>query len=268
MQKLITAHRQQIQIEESRYLITKSQKEMRQQDMRNTAKKISDILHRQEQKKNELERGMSKMEKLKAESLWDTEALEAWEDTLKKRDEDNERLKKFTQEDERKMSEMEAKRRNCQMDLISRKKIFDQMVTEIMNFEQITERMVKTFRSLKDQRDILIKHWKETVQNLKQRDDDINRTSNEIFAANDIISRKKAYLDEQNQFLKNEQNNNKELELEIAECRAIASRFKRQLDDINQTIALRQNEVRTFNFNIRILFFHYHFFFCFLTEFY
>lgn len=227
-----------------------------QQDMRNTAKKISDILHRQELKKNELERGMSKMEKIKAESLWDTEALEAWEDTLKKRDEDNERLKKFTQEDERKLSELEARRRNCQMELIDRKKIYDRMVTEIMNFEQVTERMAKMFRSLKDQRDILIKHWKETVQNLKQRDDDINRASNEIIAADDIISRKKAYLDEQNQFLKNEQNNNKELEMEIAECSAIASRFRRQLVDINQTIALLQSEVRTFNFITRMLVLH------------
>lgn len=229
---------------------------MMQQDMRNTAKKISDILHRQELKKNELERGMSKMEKIKAESLWDTEALEAWEDTLKKRDEDNERLKKFTQEDERKLSELEARRRNCQMELIDRKKIYDRMVTEIMNFEQVTERMAKMFRSLKDQRDILIKHWKETVQNLKQRDDDINRASNEIIAADDIISRKKAYLDEQNQFLKNEQNNNKELEMEIAECSAIASRFRRQLVDINQTIALLQSEVRTFNFITRMLVLH------------
>lgn len=85
-------------------------------------------------------RCLAKIEKLKGETSWDSEALNAWEEALKKRDEDNELLQKFAKEDERKIHDLEAKRRNLQGEVVEKRKCVDRIVTEITSREQVVEK--------------------------------------------------------------------------------------------------------------------------------
>lgn len=112
-------------------------------EVKTLKKKIGEVLDRQEAKRNDLGRAIAKLDKLKTEMTWDAEAIKAWEESLKKRDDDNERLKQFTKEDEKKLHELETKRKNCQTEVIERKKVFDRMVTEIIGYEQLMERSGK-----------------------------------------------------------------------------------------------------------------------------
>ncbi|KAJ8979530.1 hypothetical protein NQ317_017678 [Molorchus minor] len=116
-QKLITAHRQQLRALEHQYQITKAEKEGLEQETKQTMKELRASEEREEKKKYELEKGVAKAEKLKQETDWDVEALAAWEEALKKRDEDNELIKKFSQEDERKYNELEARRQLLQLEV-------------------------------------------------------------------------------------------------------------------------------------------------------
>lgn len=117
-----------------------AEKEKYEQDIKLFVKKISEIKERQLIKKNQLERNVIKLEKLKSETDWDSEALKAWEETLKKRDDDNELLKKFSKQDDRKYHELEAKRQNLEVEYTSRKQTMDKMVCDLINYERILER--------------------------------------------------------------------------------------------------------------------------------
>lgn len=118
----------------------KSQKEVTERQIEINNKTIADIEKRQEVKRNDLGKCLIKVEKLKAETSWDSEAVKAWEEALKKRDEDNEMLKKFAREDERKTHELEAKRKSLQSDVIERQKCIERIVTDIVSREQMIER--------------------------------------------------------------------------------------------------------------------------------
>lgn len=136
----MTAYTQQLQTETNNYLSAKSAKEVAEHQIQANAKTIADIEARQETRRNDLARCLVKIEKLKSETSWDSEALAAWEDALKKRDEDNELLEKFAKEDERKIHELEAKRRNLQSEVVEKRKSVDKLVTEITSREQVLEK--------------------------------------------------------------------------------------------------------------------------------
>lgn len=60
---------------------------------------------------------------------------------------------------------------------------------------------------------------------------------------NQLLKQKQEYLSEKREFLENEQNNNKELQLEIAELSHVSTRMRRELDSIAPMIPLLNNEL-------------------------
>lgn len=206
-------------------------------------KKAEEIKQRQELKKGDLSRGLEKMEKMKSEACWDAEALQAWEESLKKRDEDNELLKNFTKEDQRRANELEAKRQNLQMEVVKRRDMVQKMCAELVNYEQVLERTGKMLKQLREEKNRLIKQWQETVHNLRQRDDATLRIHREIESAQEVLLCQKTALQEQNDFLLNEQRNNKEVEEKIEEMNQTNCKLRRELNNMIQYVLTLNNEV-------------------------
>lgn len=80
------------------------------------------------------------MDRIKQETGWDIEALKAWEEALKKRDDDNELIKKFSKEDERKFNDLEARRQFLQGEFDSKTIAVNKMVCDLHSCEMIIER--------------------------------------------------------------------------------------------------------------------------------
>lgn len=117
-----------------------SERDRAQQESRHLQKTIDDVELRIDSKRLDLERAARKMEKIRAESSWDGEALEAWEESLKRRDGDNDLLKQLSREDERHASELEAKRKALQLEVIKRQEMVHKMASDVMNYESILDR--------------------------------------------------------------------------------------------------------------------------------
>lgn len=221
----------------------KSKKEITERQIENNNKTIKDIDARQEIKKNDLARCLIKIEKLKSETSWDGEALKAWEEALRKRDEDNDMLEKFAREDERKIHDLEAKRKSLQSEVVEKRKCIERLVTDIISREQVVERTGKIFKQEREQRAALIHQWKDAIRNLRQRDKDIDQATYDTIAMKQLLKQKEEYVVEKRQFLINEETNNKELQIEIAELSGFSTRMRRELDDVTPLAPLLNNEV-------------------------
>lgn len=103
----------------------------------------------------------------------------------------------------------------------------------------------KIFKQQKEQRAALIRQWKDAVRNLRQRDRDIEQATYDIIAMSQLLKQKQEHLAEKREFLENEQNNNKELQIEIEDLSHINAKMKRDLDTIAPTIMLLNHEVIT-----------------------
>lgn len=122
------------------YHLTKSEKANVQNDLKKMTKDLEEMEQLEKMKKFDMQKNMAKAEKLKSETEWDAEALKAWEETLKKRDDDIELIKKFSMEDARKYNELEARRQLLQVESDKKRKLLTKMVSELRNNEMIIDR--------------------------------------------------------------------------------------------------------------------------------
>ncbi|KRT79949.1 hypothetical protein AMK59_8239 [Oryctes borbonicus] len=241
-QKLLTAYKQQIDSENHKLKGTLAEHDRVNQEIRQTNKNVEDITNRNQLKMNDLAKSIVKLEKLKAETAWDEEALKAWDDSLKKRDDDNEILKKFSKTDERKLNDLEAKRKNLQMEVVAKKGTVARMVAEITNYEQILERTSKLFKQQEEERKALVAKWQDAVKHLRQRDENINKTNKDIYLTRLAIDNQKEILQEHTDFLANEKMHNKTTEEEMNILNAANSRIRKELYELVQYILRITNE--------------------------
>ncbi|KAF2896034.1 hypothetical protein ILUMI_10127 [Ignelater luminosus] len=244
-QNLLSTYREHLDTQEHKLLLVQSEKDRVEQEMRQMQKHKQDVETRITNKKEDLNRGITRMEKIKSETSWDNEALKAWEESLHKRDEDNELLKKFSQEDERKAKELEAKRQNMQVEVTNRKQTLAKLIGDLTNYEQILERTGKVFKQQRDERTSLLKQWQEAIKNLKCRDDAVAQVVKDISMVQQLVTEEQEKLDEQNNFLNNEVNNNKEMDQQIQELNFSGSKLRRELNELVQYVLTINSEAGT-----------------------
>lgn len=78
---------------------------------------------------------------------------------------------------------------------------------------------------------------------LQQRDDDIEAGQERILEAEKVLENQNESLEEENQMLRNEQKNNRELLMEIENVNSLNSRMRRELSDLQQDVYVIVNEV-------------------------
>lgn len=244
-QNLITAHVQQLREEESRLRVNEAERDKFEQEIRLYGKNIDDVKNRVQVKKNQLEKCAVKLEKLKLDTHWDDQALAAWEESLKKRDEDNELIKNFSKEDQRQYNELEAKRQNLEKEYACRKQTIEKMVCDITNYERMLERTGKMMKQQVNERKALIRQWKDSVKILHHRDKAIDRLQMQIIEAQEVVQKQEEKLQEHKQFHQNQIRINEELERESQQLNAINSKIHRELGELSQYIHFINNEVKS-----------------------
>ncbi|KAL1491322.1 hypothetical protein ABEB36_011935 [Hypothenemus hampei] len=244
-QKLITAHKQQYDSEENQFHSLKGENNKVEHDVQEVHKKMQFLEERMANQKKTLENAVIKVDRIKQETGWDIEALKAWEETLKKRDEDNELIRKFSKEDERKFNELEAKRQFLQGEYDQKNFTVKKKMCDLHGCEMIIERTGKAIKQQMDERDALIKQWKDSVKMLQQRDQDIETTQNRILEAERMLANHQEQLEEENAMLGNEKKNNHEIDMEIEKLTALNTRMRRDLADLQQNIYAVANECST-----------------------
>ncbi|XP_060519727.1 coiled-coil domain-containing protein 39 [Cylas formicarius] len=242
IQKLLMAYKQRLDAEKNNFHVMKAEKSKSESDINQTLKKIKQLEDTREAQKNELQKALIKVDKMKSETGWDLEALKAWEESLKKRDEDNELIKKFSREDERKFNELEARRQNLQTEYDAKNAAVQNLVGELHSCEMIVERTGKAIKQQFAERECLIRQWKDAIKMLHQRDADISAEQQHVTNSQEQLEKLQERLGEENEFLQNEQKHNRDIQLEIQKLNSQYSRAKLQLDDLIQKIYLIVNE--------------------------
>ncbi|XP_076271047.1 coiled-coil domain-containing protein 39-like [Rhynchophorus ferrugineus] len=249
-QKLITAYKQQYDSEEHQYQVCKADRNKIEKDIVEVNKRIAHLEERKVVQKANLQKVVVQVDKIKQETGWDIEALKAWEESLKKRDEDNELIKKCSKEDERRFNELDAKRQLLQKEFDNKSSQISKLACDLDSAEMIIERTGKAIKQQMHEREVLIRQWKEAVKMLKQRDDDIDAEHEKIVDAEAVLEKQKERLAEENSFLENEKRNNHELEMDLDRINALNSRLRSELNDLEQSVFKAVSEIHTYKRNV------------------
>lgn len=101
----------------------------------------------------------------------------------------------------------------------------------------------KVMKQLFVERENLTFQWKEAINMMKQRDDDVVNIQDQIVTTLEIIQKEEEKLNEENTFLKNENRNNHELEQELEKCNAVNSSMRKELNELTQHMLFLNTEV-------------------------
>lgn len=145
---MITAHKQQLDFIQDQYHVYKAENENIERFYKSTIKQLKESESKQEIKKVNLQKHIIKADQLQNEMDWDSKALKAWEETLKKRDEDNDLIQKFSKEDDMRFNLLEAKRQHLQEFLTEMRMKAAKISSSAHNCELILERSGKTTLSV------------------------------------------------------------------------------------------------------------------------
>ncbi|CAG2053558.1 unnamed protein product [Timema podura] len=140
--------------------------------------------------------------------------------------------------------ELELKRERLQQEVMSRKQLLERVVREVCMLEQVLDRTGKLFRKVHQERQDMIAQWEGSVRVLHQRDSDIHNTVQEINIIRTNLRTREEELREQKQFYDNEVNNNKEMNLQIAQVSHTAAKLRDELARLKAMVTELNNELK------------------------
>ncbi|XP_070531225.1 coiled-coil domain-containing protein 39-like isoform X2 [Cardiocondyla obscurior] len=169
--------------------------------MRQFEKEWTDVNHRVSIMEKELLTMTKKLVEAKQMVQFDEDSLHKWEDMLSQKEEDNQLIEDYMKQDTQKYKELEQKRQKLSMEFESYRQAIIKTVGEVQEVEIILDRAAKLYMEALNERKQMITQWTQSVNVLRQRNNDIQNSLKEIETLQEIGREKKNNLEEVEQFL-------------------------------------------------------------------
>lgn len=238
--------------ERNLYTAIKMEKERYSQDTRKITSDVLKLETQKEAKCSHLKHLVSKLDKLKLSVKWDEKTIEVLETQVSRKMDDNELLKKFSNEDQKRANELEIKRMRLREEEIARRQLVVRVANEIECAELTLGRNMQMYKQMCEERNTMVRQWQESVKQLQQ----INKNTLEIFAEIHVlreqIQTNNQTLEEQRQFAENEKANNYQLELLIAHEKAETAQLRMKLEKTLTMVQDRNVEKNELTRDLRV----------------
>ncbi|KAG5306010.1 CCD39 protein, partial [Acromyrmex insinuator] len=211
-QKLLTEHSVQLETEDHLYRLSGNTESLLRQETHEFEKEWMDVNRRVSSVEKELIRVMRKLTEAKEMVQFDENSLHKWEEMLARKNEDSQLIEDYMKQDTQKYKELEQKRQKLSMELEIYRQTIIKTVGEVREMEIVLNRTAKLYMEALKERKQMINQWMQSVNILRQRDNDIQNGLREIETLREISREKKKNLEEVEQFLKDQIVNNKEIE--------------------------------------------------------
>lgn len=146
-------------------------------DIKAMDSKIVDAKERLRLIQNQIHIFTDEREKLKMDLNWNQEELEQWATSAAKKEGDSLAIQKYTRSDDVVIKELMLKLENLTKRSVEKKTQLENEITETQSKQLEVDRLAKSFKTLHEERRLLIGQWQQTVDVMKDRDREINELS-------------------------------------------------------------------------------------------
>ncbi|KAG5345816.1 CCD39 protein, partial [Acromyrmex charruanus] len=244
-QKLLTEHSVQLETEDHLYRLSGNTESLLRQETHEFEKEWMDVNRRVSSVEKELIRVMRKLTEAKEMVQFDENSLHKWEEMLARKNEDSQLIEDYMKQDTQKYKELEQKRQKLSMELEIYRQTIIKTVGEVREMEIVLNRTAKLYMEALKERKQMINQWMQSVNILRQRDNDIQNGLREIETLREISREKKKNFEEAEQFLKDQIVNNKEIEQLIKYSEKKLSAVQEKQHKIVKTIDIYVIELHT-----------------------
>lgn len=152
-------------------------------------------------------------------------------------------IEKFCRMDMGRAEALDSKRKHLHEAIVKQQVILVNVYEEKKALELLLERTGQLYRQAHLERRHLVSTWKDAVNQMNQREKEIQVTEIEIVTAKKITADKRASLEREEMLLKLKQDENRETELYIQELNITSSELRNRLLRLEDSIALKSSEL-------------------------
>ncbi|KAL1395036.1 hypothetical protein pipiens_002930 [Culex pipiens pipiens] len=240
--KLLAEDKSQIDAEHGRLKLTENEGGRMRKMGREVQYERGDLEQHDQRAQKDMKKLASNMERFTERIKWAKAALVEWKQVMGNGEETNKLIEKYCKLDAGKAESLEAKRKILEDKVSKRRTTLVALAEEYRSLEQVLERTSQLYRQAHTERRQLVLTWKEAVKHMNQREEDIKEVEGEIDRAREFSDLLSEDLKAQDEFLEEQQRNNREIELGIAELNVEVSKLRNRLNALTDNVQLKTNE--------------------------
>ncbi|XP_039452121.1 coiled-coil domain-containing protein 39 [Culex pipiens pallens] len=240
--KLLAEDKSQIDAEHGRLKLTENEGGRMRKMGREVQYERGDLEQHDQRAQKDMKKLASNMERFTERIKWAKAALVEWKQVMGNGEETNKLIEKYCKLDAGKAESLEAKRKILEDKVSKRRTTLVALAEEYRSLEQVLERTSQLYRQAHTERRHLVLTWKEAVKHMNQREEDIKEVEGEIERAREFSDLLSEDLKAQDEFLEEQQRNNREIELGIAELNVEVSKLRNRLNALTDNVQLKTNE--------------------------
>ena len=135
----------------------------------------------------EIFRGKKEMDSFRKTMNWNQEDLEEWAKKAAKKEEDNLAIQKYTRADEAKIKELSLVIERLTKTLVEKNSQLNNEMTNTKSRQLEIQRSIDVFKTHHEERQNLVKQWQDTIENMRRRDQEIDKMSVKFSKAKQIL---------------------------------------------------------------------------------
>uniref|UniRef100_A0A182VVU4 Coiled-coil domain-containing protein 39 n=1 Tax=Anopheles minimus TaxID=112268 RepID=A0A182VVU4_9DIPT len=239
---LIGADKSQINTEHGMLKVSQNDRSFFRQQLSDAKREHSELKKHDERAQGDMKKLTGNVEKYTERIQWAKGTLAEWKQVMGDGDKRIKLILKYCKEDTSKAEALEAKRKQLENKIASRRAVLVTLYEEYKSLEQVLERSSQLFRQAHYERRHMVQTWKEAVKHMNQREAGIKSVEKEIDSAREITEMLQGGLQAQVEFLEQQQRNNHEIEIRIADLNVEVSKLRNRLTALNDSVQLKTNE--------------------------
>lgn len=200
--------------------------------------------------KDKIDKLNETIEKYSKKIEWARTSFEEFQEAIRRGDEANEIMQKFTKADSARAEELDSKRKLLQTDIMKRRVVLIGNNEQRQSLENVLHRTAELYRKAHEERQAMIVVWKDSISQMVEREREIYDAEKGLRNAKVVSLQRESKLIQMIAKSEKQATNGKELELQIEEMNEKISMDRNKLNQITDLIALKSSELEILKKNI------------------
>jgi len=242
-QQLTDAKSKEVETEEHLKQLAQREAGRLMQDISKQERKAFELQDRLNLTQNHIFRGNEKMDAFKLQMNWNQEEIEQWALAAKQKEEDKLAVEKYKRADDIKIKETNLYLEKLTKEVALKETTLENEVTETQTSQIELDKTAIDFKALHAERQGLVQHWEETLEQMKRRDQAIQDTGEALVAKKSDVAELERQLAEKKAFLKEQEQENEAVERQTLDAERIVQKYRAVLQNETQSKQELQDEL-------------------------